>query len=128
MASLGHEYYLAALKQAAVVIGNTSSGIIEAPAAGAPTVNIGIRQEGRLRSQSVVDCPEERGAIAAAIDRALAPAMRKVLATQQPAYGRAGNASRAIFERLRSTDLNGILIKSFHDIEPASVPQSVAAV
>ncbi len=81
VASLGHEYYLAALKQAAVVIGNTSSGLIEAPAAGAPTVNIGIRQDGRLRSQSVIDCPEERGAIAAAIDRALAPAMRRVLAS-----------------------------------------------
>ena len=55
MASLGHEYYLAALKQAAVVIGNTSSGIIEAPAAGAPTVNIGIRQEGRRCAPSVVE-------------------------------------------------------------------------
>jgi UDP-hydrolysing UDP-N-acetyl-D-glucosamine 2-epimerase len=130
VASLGHEYYLAALKQAAVVIGNTSSGIIEAPAAGAPTVNIGIRQEGRLRSQSVIDCPDERGAIAAAIEVALAPAMRKVLATQQPAYGRAGNASRAIFERLRSVDLDGILLKSFHDIGPASVTSSpgIAAV
>jgi UDP-hydrolysing UDP-N-acetyl-D-glucosamine 2-epimerase len=125
VASLGSDLYLAALKEAAVVIGNSSSGIIEAPAAGTPTVNVGIRQDGRLRSASIADSPEQRDAIEAAIHRALGPAMREVLATQTPAYGKAGQASRQIFERLRTMPLSGILVKRFHDAgtELAAAPR-----
>ena len=83
-------FYLAALKEAAVVIGNSSSGIIEAPAAGTPTVNIGIRQHGRPQSASIVNSADKRDAIETAIRRALEPAMIEVLASQSPAYGRAG--------------------------------------
>lgn len=118
VASLGSDFYFAALKQAAVVVGNSSSGLIEAPAAGTPTVNIGIRQDGRPRSVSVIDSVERRDAIEAAIRRALDPAMRDVLDSQTPAYGRAGHASRQIFERLRMTPLDGILVKRFRDIAP----------
>jgi UDP-hydrolysing UDP-N-acetyl-D-glucosamine 2-epimerase len=115
VASLGSDFYLAALREAAAVIGNSSSGIIEAPAAGTPTVNIGVRQDGRPQSASIVNSADERAAIEAAIRRAQEPAMREVLKSQSPAYGRAGNASRRIFEVLRSTPLDGILVKKFHD-------------
>jgi UDP-N-acetylglucosamine 2-epimerase len=58
MASTGQELYLAAMREAAVVIGNSSNGLIEAPAVGIVTVNLGIRQKGRLRAASVFDCIE----------------------------------------------------------------------
>ena len=119
VASLGSDFYFAALKEAAAVIGNSSSGLIEAPAAGAPTVNIGVRQDGRARSASVIDCADQRDAIEAAVRRALEPSMREVLATQTPAYGRAGDTSRLIFERLRSAPLEGILAKRFHSLDVA---------
>jgi UDP-hydrolysing UDP-N-acetyl-D-glucosamine 2-epimerase len=129
VASLGSDFYFGALKEAAVVIGNSSSGLIEAPAAGTPTVNIGIRQDGRPRSASVVDCVDRRDAIEAAIRRALEPAMQQILASQTPAYGRAGNASLQIFERLRSAPLDGILVKRFHDADAvaSATPQLATA-
>ncbi len=53
------------------VVGNSSGGIIEVPSAGIPTVNIGDRQKGRIAADSVINCPAEARAIAAAISRAL---------------------------------------------------------
>lgn len=126
VASIGQEFYLAALREAAVVIGNSSSGIIEAPAAGTPTVNLGIRQKGRARAASVIDCAEWRDDIAVAIHKALDPAMRKAAANDNPPYGRPGNSAGAMLEHLRKTDLRGILIKRFYDL-PAQ-PAAAAAV
>lgn len=70
--SLGHANYLALMELADVVLGNSSSGLYEAPAVGTPTVNIGGRQGGRLTADSVFDTAPERAAIADAISRALA--------------------------------------------------------
>lgn len=69
VASLGQRRYLSLLKHADVVIGNSSSGVTEAPVVGTPTVNIGTRQDGRVRAPSVVDCAETADEIAAAIAR-----------------------------------------------------------
>ena len=63
--------YLAAVRQCAAVVGNSSSGIIEAPSLGVPTVNVGPRQDGRLKGPSVIDCAENADAIEAAIYEAL---------------------------------------------------------
>lgn len=65
--SLGHELYLSALAAASVVIGNSSSGLYEAPSFAIPTVNIGDRQRGRTKARSVIDCAPGRNAIAAAL-------------------------------------------------------------
>ena len=65
------EQYLFSVRQCAVVVGNSSSGIIEAPSLGVPTVNVGPRQDGRLHGPSVIVCPEDADAIEAAIHRAL---------------------------------------------------------
>ena len=54
--SLSHKNYLSLLKNCDLIIGNSSSGIIEAPSLGVPTVNIGNRQHGRIRSNSIIDC------------------------------------------------------------------------
>ncbi len=69
--SLGSRAYLGVMKHAAAVVGNSSSGIIEAPSLKVPTVNIGDRQKGRIRAESVIDVPWDREAIIAALRKAL---------------------------------------------------------
>lgn len=118
--SLGQRRYLSALRQAAVVIGNSSSGLIEAPAAGVPTVNIGPRQRGRLRAPSVIDCGETASEIAAAIRRALDPAFREAAFRTAPPYG-SGGAAMMITRILREVRLDGILMKSFHDLPDVAI-------
>ncbi|MEO8261544.1 MAG: UDP-N-acetylglucosamine 2-epimerase, partial [Pseudolysinimonas sp.] len=98
-----------------VVLGNSSSGIIEAPAAGTPTVNIGDRQKGRLRAPSVADVPNEEGAIRDAIDAALSPEAQALAARRESPYGTPGAAAR-IVEVLSAVDLAGLRTKPFHDL------------
>lgn len=120
VASLGQHAYLSAMVQAAAVVGNSSSGIIEAPAAGVPTVDVGDRQRGRLRGPSVLHAPEERAAIAAAIGDALA--LRRTgadIAAGSP-YG-AGGAADATREVLATYPLDGLLKKRFHDLPSGMV-------
>jgi UDP-hydrolysing UDP-N-acetyl-D-glucosamine 2-epimerase len=113
--SLGQLVYLSALGAAAAVVGNSSSGIIEAPSLSVPTVNIGERQRGRLRAPSVIDCVETEDAIASAIGRALDPAFRASLDPDATPYGRPG-AARRIREVLKSYPLDRIVMKSFYDL------------
>ncbi len=116
-ASLGQRRYLAAMKFAAAVVGNSSSGIIEAPAMKTPAVNIGDRQKGRLRAPSIIDCPGNRNDIAAAIGRALEPDFRAELESMTPPYGGGGGgASAKIKDHLKAADLAVLRQKSFHDI------------
>ncbi len=75
--SLGATRYLSMLKIAALVIGNSSSGIVEVPSAGIPTVDIGIRQRGRTAADSVIHCNPDTDSIAHAIEKALSPAFRE---------------------------------------------------
>lgn len=124
-ASLGESGYLGAMSHAAVVIGNSSSGLIEAPALGVPSVNIGDRQKGRLRAPSVIDCVESREAISEAIRRALDPTFRAGLEGMSPPYGQ-GGASRKIKELLKSVPLDGLTRKRFHDIVTEEMEGHVA--
>ena len=94
--SLGQRRYLSALAEVDAVVGNSSSGLIEAPAFGKGTVNIGARQDGRLRAASVVDCAAERSAIAQAIAHVLTPGFRADLATQTNPYGNGGASARTV--------------------------------
>ena len=113
--SLGYRRYLGAMQSAAAVIGNSSSGLIEAPALGVPTVNIGNRQKGRLRSATVIDCAEDQQAIWAAINRALSPTFREDAARTAPAY-RCGGAAQHIVNVLKNMPLTQLSAKRFHDI------------
>lgn len=119
--SLGQPRYLSALSHADVVIGNSSSGLIEAPAVGTPTVNLGTRQQGRLRAESVIDCDETAPAITAAVKRALSPSFRARLPGVRSPYGphTEGGASCRIAQVLRSVDLEGIAVKRFRDLAVA---------
>lgn len=114
--SLGQLRYLSAVKAADAVVGNSSSGLIEAPALGTPTVNIGDRQKGRLRSPSVIDCAPDTGSIRAAVAKALEPTFRTAMG-HAPAY-RAGGAAERIVAALKQADLSQLSHKRFQDIIP----------
>jgi UDP-N-acetylglucosamine 2-epimerase (non-hydrolysing)/GDP/UDP-N,N'-diacetylbacillosamine 2-epimerase (hydrolysing) len=116
ISNLGQEDYLGAMREAEVVIGNSSSGLIEAPAAKTPTVNVGPRQDGRLRAASVIDCLEESTAIEGALRQALDPSFRNSCFDEAPPYGQPSNASQKIVSLLQATDLENVLIKKFHDL------------
>ena len=112
--SLGQQRYISMLAIADVVVGNSSSGLIEAPAMGTPTVNVGTRQSRRLRGESVIDAAEDRESIAAAIRQALAPEFQAKVAKLTSPYG-AGGAAKRIADAIASADLSEILTKRFHD-------------
>ena len=114
--SLGQRRYLSMLREADVVIGNSSSAILEAPSFRCPTVNIGARQKGRVRAPSVIDCAEDREAIQGAIDRALSPEFTAIADAGVSPYFRDGKAGQKISSILREFDLTGIIQKRFHDL------------
>jgi UDP-hydrolysing UDP-N-acetyl-D-glucosamine 2-epimerase len=113
--SLGSCRYVSALRHADAVVGNSSSGLIEAPALGTPTVNVGDRQAGRLRAASVVDCEPTSEDVAAALERVLAPDFREQTQNVLPPYGR-GGASAKIAEILLHFDFRRHMPKRFFDL------------
>lgn len=113
--SLGQLRYLSMMGVADLVLGNSSSGIVEAPALGTPTVNIGDRQRGRLRAPSVIDCENDAEAIGAAIRTALSPAFQDLAARRESPFHTAG-ASGAIARTVATHDLGSIIHKHFHDL------------
>jgi UDP-hydrolysing UDP-N-acetyl-D-glucosamine 2-epimerase len=114
--ALGEDGYGALLREADVMVGNSSSGIIEAPSFGLPVVNVGIRQHGRLRAANVIDVGHGREEIVAGIRRALAPEFRASLHGLVNPYGD-GHASPRIARVLREVELGPRLIrKRFVDL------------
>lgn len=113
--SLGARGYVAALTACAAVVGNSSSGMMEVPAAGVPVVNVGDRQAGRLRTPGVIDCALEAGAVASAIARALTPEFQTMARNQPAAFGD-GHAGARIVSILDATDLKGLARKPFVDL------------
>jgi len=107
--------YWSLLGQADALIGNSSSGIMEAASFALPVVNVGIRQQGRERACNVIDAPAETCAIGAAINRALNAEFRQGLAGMLNPYGE-GTAAATIARVLASVSLEGLLIK-----EPAPI-------
>ncbi|HWP77984.1 MAG TPA: UDP-N-acetylglucosamine 2-epimerase [Methylomirabilota bacterium] len=114
--ALGEDGYGALLREADVMVGNSSSGLIEAPSFGLPVVNVGIRQHGRLRAANVIDVGHGREEIVAGIRRALAPEFRASLHGLVNPYGD-GRASPRIARVLREVELGPRLIrKRFVDL------------
>jgi UDP-N-acetylglucosamine 2-epimerase (non-hydrolysing) len=122
--SLGQAGYLNTLRHADLVIGNSSSGIIEAPSCGTPSVNVGSRQAGRPRGPSVIDCSTDRKSIAAAIARALSPEMKAVAERRQNPYAEAGlDVARRTVDLLTTVDLGAMrAAKPFVDLDFGSKP------
>jgi len=113
--SLGQVRYLSALKHFSLVIGNSSSGLVEAPSFNIPTINIGSRQDGRLKATSVIDCNPNVKDISKSMEIALDEKFQKLLKNTINPYGIEG-ASYKIKEKLKNFDLNNILIKRFYDL------------
>jgi len=113
--SLGSQRYLSLMAIADVVIGNSSSGIIEAPATGTSTVNIGTRQQGRLRSPSVIDCHDDKESMIEAIQTALSPEFQHVAQQKQSVYG-SGQTAQRITETLTAFEFDRITGKAFYDL------------
>ena len=112
-ANLSQETYLGLLAEADVMVGNSSSALIEGPYFGLPAVNLGDRQEGRDRRANVIDAPFERAAIERAIDKALGDKayLRRVKRLSRSLAR--GNASGAIVRVLASLEVNEALLKKF---------------
>lgn len=111
--SLGQKRYLSAVKHAAAVVGNSSSGIIEVPSFKVPTVNIGERQRGRLAAESVFSCPSNTAAIIETLQLGLKSDLTQVA---NP-YGK-GKASEAILKQLKAADLS--VVKTFYDLQEST--------
>jgi len=117
--SMGQLLYLSAIKNTDIVIGNSSSGIIEAPSFRKPTVNIGKRQQGRLRALSIIDCNENEKGIASAIKKGISTEFSNKIKDVINPYGQ-GNASLEIKEYLKTISLiplNNILMKKFYNLD-----------
>jgi UDP-hydrolysing UDP-N-acetyl-D-glucosamine 2-epimerase len=114
--NLGRQKYQGLQRYVAAMVGNSSSGIMEASLFKLPVVNIGDRQKGRLRTPNIIDTPDEPGAIETAIRRALSPEFKKSLSQMENPYGK-GDASEQILRVLKTVPLDGSLLrKHFHDI------------
>ena len=113
--SLGQLRYLSALQHVNAVVGNSSSGLAEAPSFKIATINIGDRQKGRVKASSVVDCEPNRKSILKAFGRIYSDKFQQNLKNTINPYGNE-LASKKIVEIIKKTDLTSILKKSFYDL------------
>lgn len=114
--SLGVKRYLSLMRHCEMIIGNSSSGIVEAPCFGIPTVNIGNRQKGRLKAESIIDCEPNRKSIAEAIQHARTKEFRELSYKAVNPYGE-GKTSELIIKEVKSflAEQSGIC-KHFYDL------------
>jgi UDP-hydrolysing UDP-N-acetyl-D-glucosamine 2-epimerase len=118
-ANLGTDVYFSLMAQAAAMVGNSSSGIVEAASFKLPVVNIGERQRGRFHAENVIDCGYSRAQILAAIHRAVSQDFRKSLLDLTNPYGD-GHAAERIVSGLKNISLDSsLLLKRFYQIREA---------
>jgi UDP-N-acetylglucosamine 2-epimerase (non-hydrolysing)/GDP/UDP-N,N'-diacetylbacillosamine 2-epimerase (hydrolysing) len=121
LVNLDHRLYLSLLSHSAVLVGNSSSGIIEAASLGLPVVNIGIRQKGRDHAANVLNVPALAAAIRASIAQALSPKFRNAIQHLANPYGD-GNSSEQIVELLTTIPLGEKLLFKRNPRVPHSSP------
>ena len=113
--SMGQVRYLSALKFVDAVVGNSSSGLTEAPIFGIGTINIGDRQKGRINLSSVINCNPTKESISNAFNALYSERYQKALSIVKSPYGN-GGTSKKIKNIVKNFDLNNILKKSFYDV------------
>lgn len=116
--SLGVLRYLSIMQLCDVVVGNSSSGIIEAPSLGKPVVNIGDRQQGRVRAESVIDVDCERKSIILALKKALSYEFSELASQEENPYGEGDTATKIV--QILEDQLSGKLVrtaKRFWDLQ-----------
>jgi GDP/UDP-N,N'-diacetylbacillosamine 2-epimerase (hydrolysing) len=114
-ASLGQLRYLSCIQHVDGIVGNSSSGLAEVPSFKKGTINIGDRQQGRLKAASVIDCSPDRDSIRKALKKLYSPDFQARLSAVENPYGN-GGASRAIVRRLESQPLDHLLKKRFNNL------------
>lgn len=112
--SVGQQNYLSLLSGAKFVLGNSSSGLLEAPSFKVPTVNVGKRQDGRPRAKSIIDVNPNSEEISEAIRMALSPEFRNSIRDNDNPYGSPG-ASQKIVDLLSQIELSSLFPKEFQD-------------
>jgi GDP/UDP-N,N'-diacetylbacillosamine 2-epimerase (hydrolysing) len=118
--SLGSECYLSCLAEVDGVVGNSSSGILEAPSLKTGTINIGDRQRGRLLADSIIQTEPTKKAIKTAIDRLYSKEFQGLLATVESPFG-VGGAGDRILNIVRDVRLENLVKKSFYDLHIESL-------
>lgn len=113
-ASLGSEKYLSLLALSSAVVGNSSSGLMEAPTLGIPTVNVGPRQDGRLLASSVICCGTGANEIREAIARALSSEFVESIQGLSSPYGESGAADR-VLALLETTSFDNLEPRKYYD-------------
>jgi GDP/UDP-N,N'-diacetylbacillosamine 2-epimerase (hydrolysing) len=113
--SLDQTEYFSLVKNCNIVIGNSSSGIIEVPSLGVGVLNIGNRQAGRLKSKAVIDCAPKKKIITRNIEKLLSPIMQKKIKKINNPYEN-GDAPKKILNILEKIELKNLIKKNFKDI------------
>ncbi|MDY0193549.1 MAG: UDP-N-acetylglucosamine 2-epimerase [Aliarcobacter butzleri] len=114
--SLGQLRYLSALQYMDAVVGNSSSGLAEAPSFKIATINIGDRQKGRIKADSVIDCNPIKQDILESISKVYLKSFQNKLQMLENPYGNGGSSKR-IVNILKESNLSDIVKKSFYDLE-----------
>ncbi|HEY6977112.1 MAG TPA: UDP-N-acetylglucosamine 2-epimerase [Chitinophagaceae bacterium] len=114
--SLGQQLYLSVMQYMDAVVGNSSSGIIEAASFKVPAINIGDRQKGRIHTNNVVNCKSEQKEIEKAFESVKLPAFKRTLQKIINPYG-SGNTASSITKVLKNTELKKLIPKKFYDIK-----------
>ena len=113
--SLGVRRYLSVMKYAGAVVGNSSSGLLEVPSFGIPTLNIGDRQKGRIAADSVHNCDTDKDSILKGLDTVMSSTFRKKAAETHNPYDKVGTV-QAIFDVISTYPLETLNQKHFYDI------------
>jgi GDP/UDP-N,N'-diacetylbacillosamine 2-epimerase (hydrolysing) len=118
-ASLGQQRYLSCMALVDGVLGNSSSGLLEAPSFRVGTINIGNRQQGREQAGSVINCDVERNAIRQALEKLFSTEYQRGLYNVINPYGN-GGASRRIIDEIKRLELSELVKKTFFDMHLTS--------
>lgn len=113
--SLGVKRYLSVMKEVAAVVGNSSSGLVEVPSFGIPTLNIGDRQKGRLAAESVYNCAPDKDSVMAGLDKVLSKDFRELAYIVRNPYEKE-NTAEEIFNIISTYPIEQLNQKHFYDI------------
>lgn len=113
--SLGVVRYLSVMKQVAAVVGNSSSGIVEVPSFGIPTLNIGDRQKGRIQAESTYNCMPDKESVLNGLDKVLSKEFRELASKVHNPYEKA-NTAEEIFNIISTYPIEQLNQKHFYDI------------
>lgn len=114
--SLGVLRYLSVMQQVVAVVGNSSSGLLEVPSFGIPTLNIGDRQNGRIAAESVYNCASDKASVLEGLDKVLSKEFRELAYVVRNPYEKA-NTAEEIFKVISTYPLEGLNQKKFYNIK-----------